>query len=78
MQVVSHIYKSKLGRLYVLEPQKLIDGKLKCWIGNEIVEFRKGYKFVINPKTLTYNSFIGSLKKDVIKEIKSSENNQMK
>jgi hypothetical protein len=68
MQVVSHIYKSKLGRLYVLEPQKLIDGKLKCWIGTEIIQSRNGYEFI------TTKGFKGGLKKDVIKEIKSSEN----
>lgn len=72
MQVVSHIYKSKLGRLYVLEPQKLENGKLMCWLGTEIVECRKGYEFI------TTKGFKGGLKKDVIKEIKSSENNQVK
>ena len=73
MQVVSHIYKSKSGRLYVLEPQKLENGKLMCWLGTEIVESRKGYEFIMANKV-----YKGPLKKDVIKEIKSSENNQVK
>ena len=69
MQVVSHIYKSKLGRLYMLEPQKLENGKLICWVGTEIIESRKGYEFMMSNKV-----FKGALKKDVINEIKSSEN----
>ena len=51
----------------MLEPQKLENGKLICWVGTEIIESSKGYEFMMSNKV-----FKGALKKALMKEIKSS------
>ena len=66
MELVSHIYKCKSGKMYLLESQKFENGKLMCWIGTEIQETRKGFEFVMSAKV-----FKGAIKKEVLKQIKS-------
>lgn len=66
MQVVSHIYKSKTGRLYLLQSENLENGKLLCWTGVELLEKPDGLIYI--PSSRVYK---GALKKDVLKQIQN-------
>jgi hypothetical protein len=69
MEIVAHVYKIS-GRIFFIEPQKIEDDKILCWTGVEVNYTSKGYEFKMSSK-----AFKGTLKKDVINEIKLEINN---